>query len=203
MSDHSATPRPARAVRSRGIERREALIAAATAHVMEHGVSSLSHRAVAASAGVPLGSTTYYFASIDELRAEALSRLILGDAERRQRVLGEPLGSDAASPELAARLLDLVFGERITIGADRLALYYERIAEAARAPQLAEVLRDGAGHLEADIAVLTAGTRWEAADPAGLLAVVDGRAIAWVVYRDRPQQALFDAVAADLEVHAR
>lgn len=203
MSDHSATPRPARAVRSRGIERREALIAAATAHVMEHGVGSLSHRAVAASAGVPLGSTTYYFASIDELRAEALSRLILGDAERRQRVLGEPLGPDAASPQLAARLLDLVFGERITIGAERLALYYERIAEAARAPQLAEVLRQGAGHLEADIAMLTAGTRWEAADPAGLLAVIDGRAIAWVVYRDRPQQALFDAVAADLEVHAR
>ena len=42
---------------------------------MEHGAPALTHRAVAARAGVPLGSTTQYFSSIDALRERALQEL--------------------------------------------------------------------------------------------------------------------------------
>ncbi len=54
--------------------RRHAIIEAAAEIIVEPG-SSLTHRAVAARAGVSLGSTTQYFASLEELRATALTQL--------------------------------------------------------------------------------------------------------------------------------
>ncbi|MBK0422783.1 TetR family transcriptional regulator [Leucobacter sp. CSA2] len=55
--------------------RRRAILEAATELIVESGAAALTHRAVAARAGVPLGSTTQYFASIDELRDSALQVL--------------------------------------------------------------------------------------------------------------------------------
>ena len=48
--------------------RRRAIIDAAAELIVDSGASSLTHRAVAARAGVSLGSTTQYFSSLDELR---------------------------------------------------------------------------------------------------------------------------------------
>lgn len=48
---------------------------AATEIIVTQGPAALTHRAVAARAGVALGSTTQYFASIDELRETALEEL--------------------------------------------------------------------------------------------------------------------------------
>ena len=53
-------------------ERRQRIIDAAIAVVGERGIAGLSHRAVAAEADVPLGSTTYHFATLDELLVAAL-----------------------------------------------------------------------------------------------------------------------------------
>ena len=55
--------------------RRRTILDAAAALVAERGVAALTHRAIAARAGVPLGSTTQHFASIEELREEALQQL--------------------------------------------------------------------------------------------------------------------------------
>lgn len=55
--------------------RRREILAAAAELAAEHGVAALTHRAIAARAGVPLGSTTQHFASIDELREAALQQL--------------------------------------------------------------------------------------------------------------------------------
>ncbi|MGB3304279.1 MAG: TetR family transcriptional regulator [Gordonia sp. (in: high G+C Gram-positive bacteria)] len=55
--------------------RRTAIITAAADLVVELGPERLTHRRVAERAGVPLGSTTQYFKSIDELRTRALERL--------------------------------------------------------------------------------------------------------------------------------
>ncbi len=52
--------------------RRRAIINAAAQIVAEQGATALTHRAVAARANVSLGSTTRYFASIDELYQAAL-----------------------------------------------------------------------------------------------------------------------------------
>lgn len=56
----------------RGRDRRQALLRAAQELLAERGVKAVTHRAVAARAGLPLASTTYYFTSIDELTQEAL-----------------------------------------------------------------------------------------------------------------------------------
>ncbi|CAG7611282.1 TetR/AcrR family transcriptional regulator [Leucobacter soli] len=55
--------------------RRRAILQAATEIIVTQGTAALTHRAVAAAAGVALGSTTQYFASIDELREAALTEL--------------------------------------------------------------------------------------------------------------------------------
>ncbi|MBN9612739.1 MAG: TetR family transcriptional regulator [Actinobacteria bacterium] len=48
------------------------MLQAATEIIVTRGSAALTHRAVAGAAGVSLGSTTQYFASIDELRETAL-----------------------------------------------------------------------------------------------------------------------------------
>ncbi len=55
--------------------RRRAILHAATEIIVTKGPAALTHRAVASLAGVALGSTTQYFASIDELREAALADL--------------------------------------------------------------------------------------------------------------------------------
>ncbi|MFB9840394.1 TetR/AcrR family transcriptional regulator, partial [Actinoallomurus acaciae] len=53
--------------------RRRAIVDAACALIPEVGVGGLTHRAVAARAGVQLGSTTYHFATLDDLSRAALA----------------------------------------------------------------------------------------------------------------------------------
>ncbi|MFD5201053.1 TetR/AcrR family transcriptional regulator [Streptomyces sp. NPDC058375] len=55
-------------------ERRTRILDAALAVIATDGIAGLSHRTVAAEADVPLGSTTYHFASLDELLVAALRR---------------------------------------------------------------------------------------------------------------------------------
>ncbi|QDQ12665.1 TetR/AcrR family transcriptional regulator [Streptomyces spectabilis] len=63
--------------RRRDPARRVEEIAAASERVIaERGVEGLTHRAVAAEAGVPLGATTYHFATKDDLIAAALRRSV-------------------------------------------------------------------------------------------------------------------------------
>ncbi|MEU1814776.1 TetR family transcriptional regulator [Streptomyces roseifaciens] len=63
--------------RRRDPQRRIAEIAAATERVIAgRGIEGLTHRAVAEEAGVPLGATTYHFATKDDLIAAALERSV-------------------------------------------------------------------------------------------------------------------------------
>ncbi|NYE35360.1 DNA-binding transcriptional regulator YbjK [Nocardioides cavernae] len=55
--------------------RRQEIVTAAAELVTEVGTAGLSHRKVAYRAEVPLGSTTQYFATLDDLRAAALEHL--------------------------------------------------------------------------------------------------------------------------------
>lgn len=203
MTEPEAATPPPRAVRARGIERRAQIVEAAAAFALQHGIAALSHRQVAAAAQVPLGSTTYYFGSLDELRAAAVGRMLIGDAERRQLALGEPLPVDVSAADLAWRLIDVVIGLPRLDDPIQVALLYERLAEAVRSPELAEVLKSASGEVLADVAALLAGTPWEAADPAAVLALVDGRAIGWLTLGDTRQHVLVDGIAADLEHHRR
>src|ERR1700741_333272 len=78
--------------------RREKIANAAIAVVAERGVEGVTHRAVAAVADVPLGSTTYHFATLDDLLVVALHTA----AERNIARLREwerdlPPGADLAA----------------------------------------------------------------------------------------------------------
>jgi DNA-binding transcriptional regulator YbjK len=56
-------------------DRRQRIIDAAIGVVARRGIAALSHRSVAAAADVPLGSTTYHFATLDDLLVAALRQL--------------------------------------------------------------------------------------------------------------------------------
>lgn len=56
-------------------DRPQRIIDAAIRVVGERGIAGLSHRAVAAEADVPLGSTTYHFASLEDLLTAALRQV--------------------------------------------------------------------------------------------------------------------------------
>ncbi|HWD05246.1 MAG TPA: TetR family transcriptional regulator [Amycolatopsis sp.] len=87
-------------------ERRDRIAKAAIEVVAERGIEGLTHRAVAAAAGVPLGSTTYHFATLDDLLEVALHEAAANNV-RELREWERGLEPDA---DFAAALADLVMG---------------------------------------------------------------------------------------------
>ncbi|GAB1330341.1 hypothetical protein ACE1SV_46800 [Streptomyces sennicomposti] len=100
--------------------------------VRRAGIAGLSHRAVAAEADVPLGSTTYHFATLDELLVVVLRQS--GDGFCRvvagHEGLTDPRGELAG--ELAAAL-----GERLAPDRAGAELEYELYLAALRPPPCA------------------------------------------------------------------
>jgi AcrR family transcriptional regulator len=56
--------------------RREELLAAATTHVLEHGMDDLTLRSIAATAGVSHGTLVHHFQTRDRLVAEIVDRVL-------------------------------------------------------------------------------------------------------------------------------
>ncbi|WP_329235061.1 TetR family transcriptional regulator [Actinoallomurus sp. NBC_01490] len=77
--------------------RRRAIIEAACALIPEVGVGGLTHRVVAARAGVPLGATTYYFTSLDDLSQTARSAAESLRAWRRSLRAGDDVADTMAA----------------------------------------------------------------------------------------------------------
>ncbi|MBO8201738.1 TetR family transcriptional regulator [Streptomyces smyrnaeus] len=113
--------------------RRERIMAATERILLEHGIAGLSHRAVAREADVPLGSTTYYFATLDEL-LDAATRRLSERYARRLRTWGAELGQITRAG-LVEALADLV---ETLLRDDRAALVlsFELSAAAMRRPEL-------------------------------------------------------------------
>ncbi len=108
-------------------DRRQRIIDAAIAVVGERGIAGLSHRAVAAAADVPLGSTPYHFATLDELLVAALRQSNVVCLDDFARWVD---GIDSAAPlaEEVARLVeDTLTGDR-----RRMELEYELYLAALR-----------------------------------------------------------------------
>ncbi len=68
--------------RERGEASRRAILAAASAVIVDVGVGGLSHRAVAERAGVPLARVSYHFPTVDDLMAAATANY-MDDFDRR------------------------------------------------------------------------------------------------------------------------
>jgi DNA-binding transcriptional regulator YbjK len=124
----------------RGEVRRAELLEAAIHLIGAHGLDGVTHRAVAAAAGVPAASTSYYFRSKDELIDEALSTLATREIERlRQR--REALGDGAADLEETTRALSAWIEEQLTDeGRVAMLAQYQLQLEAARRPEAAAIL---------------------------------------------------------------
>lgn len=160
---------------AKGTLRRDLLVEAAAELLLEEGFAALSHRAVAARAGLPLASTTYYFTSGDDLRDAAVQHVAEGWSARAVSVVAA-LPDRVDGGQAAEAIVRLV-------GADaapqQLLLLYERYLEAGRHPRLRSVVTEwNATILEMVREVLTrAGLPADTASGRLVLAVADGAAV--------------------------
>ena len=101
--------------------------------ISRSGADAVTHRAVAADAGVSLASTTYYFDSKDALVQEALDLVI----ERSTVLVSEHTTVDGpiSHGELVERLVRLTEAQLEDADAPLVA-QYELMIEAGRRPQL-------------------------------------------------------------------
>jgi DNA-binding transcriptional regulator YbjK len=98
------------------VRRQREIIDAAAELVAEVGAAALTHRLVAARAGVPLGSTTQYFATLDDLRAAALTRLaddVRLYVDQVAEAMDESRDVDEAMAMLAKGLHEYLSDERL------------------------------------------------------------------------------------------
>ena len=94
--------------RARGLARREALLRAAFTVVTEKGVEGATHRRIAEAAGVPLSTTSYFFGSLDELLAEAIT-LAFADVMANTNAAIHAMGqANPSTAELVEQITDFV-----------------------------------------------------------------------------------------------
>lgn len=155
----------------RAQQRKDEIVTAAAETLARDGIGAVSHRTVAQRAGVPLGSTTYYFRSLDELLAAAAGRLAehwIAEAEQLADEVADPI----ESPARAAQLLVAVILPRNAL------THYEWLVGAGRRPAMAEVLRAARPRFDEALQQAVRAVGWAdriTGDHA--LAVVDGAAI--------------------------
>ncbi|MGL5395645.1 MAG: TetR/AcrR family transcriptional regulator [Shewanella sp.] len=129
-------------------ERPNRIIDAALSLMLDSGVHSLTHRAVGEKAGVPLGSTTYYFKDLDALLVASIAQL----TEQTQVQLTEWHRQLSIEKPLAPQLAELIY-VRLTQQRSQAMLAYELYTLAMRRPDLKplsnrwkQVLNDAFSH---------------------------------------------------------
>lgn len=98
--------------------RRREIIVAAAELTVEIGSRALTHRLIAARAGVPLGATTQYFATLEDLRAEAL-RFLVAEVDARIEGIRIVLAERGATPTVLTELLVQGLADARALEADR------------------------------------------------------------------------------------
>ena len=115
--------------------RRREIVTAAAELIVEIGVDAVTHRKVAARAGVPLGATTQYFATLDDLRDAALGALV-AEVEERIEITREAVVADGVTPAGLAHLIHQGLEDARAVQADRAvvtaAVHDPRVRELAR-----------------------------------------------------------------------
>jgi DNA-binding transcriptional regulator YbjK len=115
-------------------DRKDRIVDAAIEVIAEHGVAGTTHRLIAAAADVPLGSLTYHFSSLEDLRAQAFRR----HAERMSVRYAAHFDGVQTHEQLVEAVTDLIHGDA---GADAhdWAVAYELYLAALRDPALRAV----------------------------------------------------------------
>jgi DNA-binding transcriptional regulator YbjK len=132
----------------KGERRRQALLEAAVALLVEGGFEAVRHRAVAERAGLPLASTTYYFDSLDDLVTATVEHHGRSELDRGAALLAalptQPRGIDSVVDLVLDQLLGPPAGER---DAERVLLRYERLVATFRRPYLRPLMHTLGGEL--------------------------------------------------------
>jgi len=115
--------------------RRQEIVSAAAELIIEIGVEALTHRKVAARAGVPLGATTQYFATLDDLRGAALQALA-EEVDTRLDETRRAAEADGVTPDALARLVIEGLQDARAVQADRAV-----VTAAVHDPRLRELAR--------------------------------------------------------------
>jgi TetR/AcrR family transcriptional regulator, regulator of biofilm formation and stress response len=159
----------------RNEQRRKRILDAAVQIIGREGPRAVTHRAVAAEAGVPLAATTYYFASKAALLDEALTASVesdLAELEVLARSMAQsPVSVDGFARSIARFLVAQLRHRRTTVVAQ-----YELTLEAARDGALGAAARASSDAYVVLFQEMLA--KIGAADPAGdarlLVALLDG-----------------------------
>jgi len=182
----------------KGERRRAALVAAAAELLGSGGFDAVRHRAVAEKAGLPLASTTYYFASLDDLTVAAMERH--GRDELAQ--VRADLDALPAPPDPVAVLelvLDQLLGRDSRHDPEAVVLRYERFVGAGRRPYLRPLMREMRGEFDVLLVDLLARAG-VTLDPTALLrlvAVVDGTVVNSLIEADPDPRAAARAALLD------
>ncbi|KQR82328.1 TetR/AcrR family transcriptional regulator [Sphingomonas sp. Leaf343] len=116
--------------------RRQRIVDATLRVIAEYGVADTTHRRIAAEANVPLGSVTYYFASLEALMTTAFLQLAAQASDGFAARLAQAINRRDARAAVIDIIADSVWAEPRT-----LLLSYELYAFAARHPPVATVMQ--------------------------------------------------------------
>jgi DNA-binding transcriptional regulator YbjK len=157
----------------RGEARRDLILDAAIRVLGEEGLAALTHRRVAAEAGLPLAATTYWFASKEDLLLDAYRRAADRDIARVRRVVEQ---FEAGEGGDVARAITDVLGSEIADGRGALVACFTVWIEAARRPSLRPIEAEWTQAYEHAIAQLLAraGSPQPELDSQVLTAALDG-----------------------------
>lgn len=133
-----STAPPSTAVRRRprgrnDPQRPERIVQAAIDVIVTSGIEGLSHRVIARQAGVPLGSTTYYFESLDDIVVAATRKAIEDDTAVINAWAAGIRRKGDLVPALASRIIDEAAHRERSIA------YYRLYLGAAVRPELQDL----------------------------------------------------------------
>jgi DNA-binding transcriptional regulator YbjK len=182
----------------RSRRRREALLRSAIELLGETGARSVTHRAVAVRAGVPLASTTYYFRSVHELIEEALKLHVAERVAELEGLVEVALSATGAGvTQIAERMAAVLVAAPTPTLVAQYQMYLEAGRNNALQPAASEALAAFEGLIARVLAAL--GAREPQAAAEAFFALFDGFALHRLARPRDPEQeaaALFVAMRA-------
>lgn len=173
--------------------RREAILRAAIDVIADHGLGGATHRLIADRAGVPLGSTTYYFPTLGDLTTAALEFAMAGYDDELDR-WDEELGRSRDMPSALAGLTSRYVADQTTA-----IIEYELYVAASHEEKLRPLARQWVERLAGILAPFTSAAAAE-----GITMLVDGAIVqAIALNRQLDADTLRDSIAKLVEPPGR
>ncbi len=181
-------------MQQRAEKKRRAILEAALSIVGTEGAAAVTHRAVAAKAGVAVGSITYYFSSTQGLLEEALR--LAGERERERVAAAAPADPGDAEGWVEGLVEHLYVADEAD--RERKLAAFELALEAGRQPHLrAELGSWQQSYLQTtQRALAAAGAAAPQTDAMLLVTALLGLDLAQLAAGGFPRDVLHDAVSA-------